>query len=303
MTSRARQLIALVVSLGLMLTCLVLGAEGAHAASSPSAISMNSACNAWAQSGTTTVTVTGGLGDTFTATSNAACPFTNFTNTGATGIVSPGSTNLIGFIGPQSLTIIGSGTYTYSQGGRTLTVVVGATSAATPSSLNMDLQCTYWNESGTSDVTVSGNVGDRFQVVENGGVGCFTHTFSVSGATGIVTPNSGNVSVTLFTIVGPGTFSIVGGGGGPFTINVVVPSSGGGGGAVSSPPDIFQSIALTGAGTCASLNRTDLDWAAAETGNWTQSWEQWPNAGKGGPVCRRVLWYSSTTTHWHSIAR
>ena len=302
MTSRARQLIALVVSLGLMLTCLVLGAEGAHAASSPSAISMNSACNAWAQSGTTTVTVTGGLGDTFTATSNAACPFDNFTNTGATGIVSPGSTNLIGFIGPQTLTLIGSGTYTYTDGVSTLTVIVVATSAATPSSLNMDLQCTYWNESGTSDITVSGNVGDRFQVVENGGVGCFTNTFSVSGATGIVTPNSGNVSVTLFTIVGPGTFSIVGGGG-PFTINVVVPSSGGGGGAVSSPPDIFQSIALTGAGTCASLNRTDLDWAAAETGNWTQSWEQWPNAGKGGPVCRRVLWYSSTTTHWHSIAR
>ena len=303
MTSRARQLIALVVSLGLMLTCLVLGAEGALAASSPSAVSMNSACNAWAQSGTTTVTVTGGLGDTFTATSNAACPFDNFTNTGATGIVSPGSTNLIGFIGPQTLTIIGSGTYTYTDGVSTLTVIVVATSAATPSSLNMDLQCTYWNESGTSDITVSGNVGDRFQVVENGGVGCFTNTFSVSGATGIVTPNSGNVSVTLFTIVGPGTFSIVGGGGGPFTINVTVPSSGGGGGAVSSPPDIFQSVAMTGSGTCGSLNRTDLDWAAAETGNWTQSWEQWPNGGLGGPVCRRVLWYSSNTTHWHSIAR
>ena len=303
MTSRARQLIALVVSLGLMLTCLVLGAEGAHAASSPSAISMNSACNVWAQSGTTTVTVTGAVGDTFTATSNAACPFDNFTNTGATGIVSPGSTNLIGFIGPQTLTIIGSGTYTYTDGVSTLTVIVVATSAATPSSLNMDLQCTYWNESGTSDITVSGNVGDRFQVVENGGVGCFTNTFSVSGATGIVTPNSGNVSVTLFTIVGPGTFSIVGGGGGPFTINVTVPSSGGGGGAVSSPPDIFQSVAMTGSGTCGSLNRTDLDWAAAETGNWTQSWEQWPNGGLGGPVCRRVLWYSSNTTHWHSIAR
>ena len=303
MTSLARQLIALVVSLGLMLTCLVLGAEGALAASSPSAVSMNSACNAWAQSGTTTVTVTGGLGDTFTATSNAACPFDNFTNTGATGIVSPGSTNLIGFIGPQTLTIIGSGTYTYTDGVSTLTVIVVATSAATPSSLNMDLQCTYWNESGTSDITVSGNVGDRFQVVENGGVGCFTNTFSVSGATGIVTPNSGNVSVTLFTIVGPGTFSIVGGGGGPFTINVTVPSSGGGGGAVSSPPDIFQSVAMTGSGTCGSLNRTDLDWAAAETGNWTQSWEQWPNGGLGGPVCRRVLWYSSNTTHWHSIAR
>jgi hypothetical protein len=306
MTSRARQLIALVVSLGLMLTGLVLGAEGAHAASSPSAISMNSACNAWAQSGTTTVTVTGAVGDTFTATSNAACPFDNFTNTGATGIVSPGSTNLIGFLGPRTLTIIGSGTYTYSQGGRTLTVIVVATSAATPSSLNMDLQCTYWNESGTSDITVSGYVGDRFQVVKNGGVGCFTRTLSISGATGIVTPDSGNVTTTLFTIVGPGTFSIVGGTGGPFTINVTVTSSGsGGGGAANStpPPDIFQSVAMNGSGTCASLKRSDLDWAAAETGNWTQSWEQWANGGKGGPVCRRVLWFDSNNNWWRSSGR
>ena len=190
-----------------------------------------------------------------------------------------------------------------------VTGAVGAHAATSPSSLNLDFWCERFDESPGPDqtiVTVTGNVGETFTVIKGTGAGC-NNTQTITGASGIVTPNSGtltrNTSVT-FTLVASGTFTLTGGGGtGVMTIIVAATApGGGGGGAVSSPPDIFQSIALTGAGTCASLNRTDLDWAAAETGNWTQSWEQWPNAGKGGPVCRRVLWYSSTTTHWHSIA-
>ena len=291
-----------------MLTGLVLGAGGAHAASSPAALTMNSACNAWTQSGTNAVTVTGAFGDTFTAMSNTSCLFTNFTNTGASGIVTPSVTNIIGFAGPRTLTIVGSGTYTYTGGGNTLSITVVATSTATPSSLDMDLQCTYWTQTGTSDVSVTGAIGDRFIVNKNGGVGCFTRTFTVSGASGVVTPNNGTVVNTTFTIVGSGTFSIVGGTGGPMTINVTSTSSGGGGGdggatVQSPPPDIFQSVAMNGSGSCASLNRSDLDWAAAETGNWTQSWEQWANGGKGGPVCRRVLWFDSNNNWWRSAGR
>jgi len=43
--------------------------------------------------------------------------------------------------------------------------------------------------------------------------------------------------------------------------------------------------------------------SAAETGNWTQSWEQWANGGKGGPVCRRVLWFDSNNNWWRSAGR
>jgi len=185
----------------------------------------------------------------------------------------------------------------------------GAHAATSPSTLNMDFWCERFNESPGPDqtiVTVTGNVGETFRVIKGTGAGC-NNTQTITGASGIVTPNTGtltrNTSVT-FTLVASGTFTITGGGGsGVMTITVAATAPGGGAPAQSSPPDIFQSVAMSGSGTCTSMSRTDLDWAAAEAGNWSQSWEQWPNGGKGGPVCRRVLWYDSVATHWRSTSR
>ena len=190
----------------------------------------------------------------------------------------------------------------------------GAHAATSPSTLHMDTWCERFDESPGPDqtiVTVTGNVGDTFTVVKRNTGGC-NPTQTITGASGIVTPNTGtlarNASVT-FTLVASGTFTITGGGGsGVMTIIVsaTAPGGGGGGGGAtvqSSPPDIFQSVAMSGSGTCASLKRSDLDWAAAETGNWTQSWEQWANGGKGGPVCRRVLWFDSNNNWWRSAGR
>lgn len=191
----------------------------------------------------------------------------------------------------------------------------GAHAATSPSTLNMDFWCERFNEAPGPDqtiVTVSGNVGETFTVIKGTGAGC-NNTQIITGASGIVTPNTGTLtrstSVT-FTLVASGTFTLTGGGGsGVMTITVAATAPGGGGGGgggatvQSPPPDVFQSVAMSGSGTCASMSRSDLDWAAAETGNWSQSWEQWPNGGRGGPVCRRVLWYDSGTTHWRSTPK
>ena len=198
--------------------------------------------------------------------------------------------------------------------GGLLVVAQGAHAATSPSTLNMDFWCERFNESPGPDqtiVTVTGNVGETFTVIKGTGAGC-NNTQTITGASGIVTPNTGtltyNTSVT-FTLVASGTFTITGGGGnGVMTITVAATAPGGGGGgggapAQSPPPDIFQSVAMNDSGSCASLKRSDLDWAAAETGNWTQSWEQWANGGSGGPVCRRVLWFDSNNNWWRSAGR
>ena len=190
-----------------------------------------------------------------------------------------------------------------------VTGAVGANAAASPSVLTMANFCDSWTQTGTQAVTVTGVVGDTFSVVKNNNFGCFVNSATISGASGIVTPATGTLAqntTTIFTIVGSGTFSLSPLLGGPaLTITLVATAPSGGGGAVvqSPPPDIFQSVAMTGSGTCGSLNRTDLDWAAAETGNWTQSWEQWANGGSGGPVCRRVLWFDSNNNWWRSAGR
>lgn len=204
----AHRLVVLLVTSALAFTGLLIGAQTAHATSTPAALTMNSNCNAWTQSGTNAITVTGDLGDTFTVMSNVGCLFANFINTGASGIVTPSVTNIIAFVGPQTLTIVGWGTYTYSDGTSTLSITV----SAAPTSLG----------------------------------------------TGV---------------------------------------------AASTPPDIHQGVTMSGAGACGSLNRTDLDWAGVETGNWSQSWAWWPNRGTGGPVCQRVLWYDAAASRWRSSPR
>jgi hypothetical protein len=71
----------------------------------------------------------------------------------------------------------------------------------------------------------------------------------------------------------------------------------------SSPPDLFQSIELVTVSSCATVDRPDLDWGGVSSGSWTQSWQMWANAGKGGPVCNRVLWYDQSAARWSSATR
>lgn len=57
-------------------------------------------------------------------------------------------------------------------------------------------------------------------------------------------------------------------------------------GAPPSPPDdIVQQIPWPDEGGCVGV--PSEDWGSG----WSRSWAQWPNAGKGGPVCTRTLTY------------
>lgn len=199
-------------------------------------------------------------------------------------------------------------------------LLVGAQGAhaatASPSPLVMDFWCERWNSSPGPDQTietVTGDVGDTFRIVKGTGAGC-NNTQTITGASGIVTPGTGTMTrstTTTFTLVASGTFTLTGGGGtGVMTIIVVATAPGGGGGGAgggggreAAPADIFQGVAMSVIEGCASINRTDLDWGGAETGNWSQSWAQWPNGGAGGPVCQRVLWYDPVATRWRSTSR
>lgn len=80
-----------------------------------------------------------------------------------------------------------------------------------------------------------------------------------------------------------------------FTIGIAPLSSEG-----DVPPDVLQQVGLLEGGSCALIADALLNWGGASSGNWGQSWAQWPNEGRGGPVCTRTLWYSRIHGHWLS---
>ena len=192
--------------------------------------------------------------------------------------------------------------------GVTIGAQSGQAATAAPAALTMDSFCQNWATSPPStSVTVTGAVGDTFTTVMSTGTAfcdSLIQSFTITGATGKVSPATGNVTAptaTTFTITGPGSFTLV-----PpntfssytltITVSVVAASA-------ATPADLYQSIGLGSASACASVSRPDLDWSGVASGNWTQSWAMWPNAGKGGPVCNRVLWFDSNASRWSSAAR
>jgi alpha-tubulin suppressor-like RCC1 family protein len=80
-----------------------------------------------------------------------------------------------------------------------------------------------------------------------------------------------------------------------FAIGIAPLSSGG-----DVPPDVLQQVGLLPGGSCSSVADALLNWGGASSGSWGQSWAQWPNEGRGGPVCTRTLAYSNIFGHWFS---
>lgn len=67
------------------------------------------------------------------------------------------------------------------------------------------------------------------------------------------------------------------------------------------PPDVFQSVGISGDDDCAGVNNPELNWAGTIDGGWGKSWAQWPNDGTGGFVCNRVLRYSVDLERWYTV--
>lgn len=64
------------------------------------------------------------------------------------------------------------------------------------------------------------------------------------------------------------------------------------------PAEILQAFGLPASGTCATSQPANINWAGVGSGGWANSWAQWVNGGKGGPVCIRTLVYSTTQAKW-----
>ncbi|MFM7144726.1 MAG: hypothetical protein ACKOW5_00130, partial [Actinomycetales bacterium] len=70
------------------------------------------------------------------------------------------------------------------------------------------------------------------------------------------------------------------------------------GGSGTIPLPVGQQFARPVLGTCDEAAPTTLNWAGVRSGGWTTSWAQWPNGGRGGPVCTRTLIYSTVSGRW-----
>jgi hypothetical protein len=68
--------------------------------------------------------------------------------------------------------------------------------------------------------------------------------------------------------------------------------------AAPPPPDSIQEVGMPVSGSCAAIDDKGMDLGTGLTGGWKQSWSQWPNEGKGGPVCGRALHYSLALHRW-----
>lgn len=66
----------------------------------------------------------------------------------------------------------------------------------------------------------------------------------------------------------------------------------------ATPPPVIQQFGMPSSGTCDADALIVLNWGGAGSGGWGNSWAQWANGGKGGPVCTRTLVYSNVLSHW-----
>ena len=60
----------------------------------------------------------------------------------------------------------------------------------------------------------------------------------------------------------------------------------------------MQQVGMPASGKCTDITDSALNWAGVSAGGWGNSWAQWMNGGKGGPVCNRTLYYSTALSKW-----
>jgi hypothetical protein len=106
-----------------------------------------------------------------------------------------------------------------------------------------------------------------------------------------------SIGSATFTSAGNAGTSATGGSGGNGYVRLAFTNSRGS----AAPPDLHQGVGQPAAG-CAAVDRPDLDWAGVSSGGWGASWAQWLNSGAGGPVCVRVLRFSTVSQKWTVVS-
>lgn len=64
------------------------------------------------------------------------------------------------------------------------------------------------------------------------------------------------------------------------------------------PGPVLQQVGLPASGTCSDVSSTSLNWGGVSPGGWGRSWAMWPNDGRGGGVCSRMLVYVPALSRW-----
>ena len=147
-----------------------------------------------------------------------------------------------------------------------------------------------------SDITIYGNVGDRFSIANSSG-----RTITLVNVTvGAMTKTDGTACTGTACQISSGMATYVIGALGTVTIDDTTdrtltflgPSGG------SAPPPLIQQFGKPVSGTCGAAAPAGLNWSGVGSGGWGESWAQWMNGGNGGPVCTRMLVYSTAQARW-----
>lgn len=64
------------------------------------------------------------------------------------------------------------------------------------------------------------------------------------------------------------------------------------------PDPVLQQVPVPDSRSCADVDDSSYNWGGAGSGGWAQSWAQWADAGRGGPVCTRTLIYNASFGIW-----
>ena len=148
--------------------------------------------------------------------------------------------------------------------------------------------CYVDSRDGVREITVSGNPGDSFVFVNL----CADASILLSG--GVLTgPTSlaygARATYTLRSTPGTGSMLVINSFGN-IAVNVVVTTT-----PIVTPIRVMhgglQQVGVPASGDCADVAPSVGHYSEYPFGGWGKSWAYWINAGKGGPVCTRDIYF------------
>ncbi|MDA0252918.1 MAG: hypothetical protein O3A42_18575 [Actinobacteria bacterium] len=176
------------------------------------------------------------------------------------------------------------------------TVIMSAPTATAAQVRNV-YTCTGTGLAGAGSQTVRANPGDTIRVFNNCGIpgGSTVFRYSASNPAVWESPNvaiaAGTSQTAVVGAIGTSTqsFGLSG-----ITTNITTITVESVTEPVPPPPpfephDYLQQVGLPASGSCNDVPAETGHWHGSPMGGWSQSWAWWPNGGRGGPVCTRVV--------------
>ena len=182
---------------------------------------------------------------------------------------------------------------------------------AIPAKASTNLGTVTWNGAALTNGNLTGTAGDLFNFANSSGATVYivngTGVAQKGGVTCTVTPPAAPLcdrlpsQQGLIDIVSLGTLRVTNAANTTLATITITATSGSGAAASAveaAPNPIVQQFGKPASGACEAAAPITLNWGGAGSGGWGDSWAQWPNGGLGGPVCTRMLVYSSSRGAW-----